>query len=45
MTSQMNERVWYGGITIDVGSLDRANALMELMQEKSGLSSSKFRVL
>jgi methionine-gamma-lyase len=36
MTSQMNEQYGYGGmLTIDVGSLDRANALMELMQERN----------
>lgn len=32
----MNEKYGYGGmLTIDVGSLDKANALMELMQEKN----------
>ncbi|BAO55811.1 aminotransferase class I/II-fold pyridoxal phosphate-dependent enzyme [Nonlabens marinus] len=36
MTSQMNKQYGYGGmLTIDVGSLDRANALMELMQERN----------
>lgn len=34
--SMMNEEYGFGGIlTIDVGSLDKANALMELMQEKN----------
>lgn len=32
----MNDKYGYGGmLTIDVGSLDRANALMELMQERN----------
>ncbi len=32
----MNEKYGYGGmLTIDVGSLDNANALMELMQERN----------
>jgi methionine-gamma-lyase len=32
----MNEKYGYGGmLTVDVGSLDKANALMELMQEKN----------
>jgi methionine-gamma-lyase len=36
ITSQMNKQYGYGGmLTIDVGSLDRANALMELMQERN----------
>ena len=35
-TSMMNEKYGYGGmLTIDVGSLEKANALMELMQEKN----------
>jgi methionine-gamma-lyase len=35
-TSMMNEKYGYGGmLTIDVGSLDKANALMELMQERN----------
>jgi len=34
--SMMNEKYGYGGmLTIDVGSLDKANALMELMQERN----------
>lgn len=34
--SQMNEEYGFGGIlTVDVGSLDRANELMELMQEEN----------
>ena len=34
--SMMNEKYGYGGmLTIDVGSLDKANALMEMMQEKN----------
>lgn len=34
--SMMNEEYGFGGmLTIDVGSLDRANALMELMQERN----------
>lgn len=34
--SMMNPEYGYGGMmTIDVGSLDRANALMELMQERN----------
>jgi len=34
--SMMNEKYGFGGmLTIDVGSLDKANALMELMQEKN----------
>ncbi|WP_439153243.1 aminotransferase class I/II-fold pyridoxal phosphate-dependent enzyme [Winogradskyella sp.] len=34
--SIMNEKYGFGGMmTIDVGSLDRANALMELMQEQN----------
>jgi len=34
--SMMNEEYGFGGmLTIDVGSLDKANALMELMQEKN----------
>ncbi|WP_400079292.1 aminotransferase class I/II-fold pyridoxal phosphate-dependent enzyme [Winogradskyella sp. R77965] len=34
--SMMNEKYGYGGMmTIDVGSLDKANALMELMQERN----------
>ncbi|GGW22530.1 aminotransferase class I/II-fold pyridoxal phosphate-dependent enzyme [Arenibacter certesii] len=36
MTQQFNPEYGYGGLlTIDVGSLDKANALMELMQEKN----------
>ncbi|WP_108425631.1 aminotransferase class I/II-fold pyridoxal phosphate-dependent enzyme [Flagellimonas amoyensis] len=35
MKAQMNHEYGYGGmLTMDVGSVDRANALMELMQEK-----------
>ena len=35
-TEMMNEEYGYGGmLTIDAGSLDKANALMELMQEKN----------
>ncbi|UPS91219.1 aminotransferase class I/II-fold pyridoxal phosphate-dependent enzyme [Bizionia sp. M204] len=34
--SMMNEKYGYGGmLTADVGSLEKANALMELMQEKN----------
>jgi len=34
--SMMNDKYGFGGmLTIDVGSLDNANALMELMQEKN----------
>jgi len=34
--SMMNEKYGYGGmLTIDVGSLDKANALMEMMQHKN----------
>lgn len=34
--SMMNEKYGFGGmLTIDVGSLDRANALMELMQKRN----------
>ncbi|WP_339614096.1 aminotransferase class I/II-fold pyridoxal phosphate-dependent enzyme [uncultured Winogradskyella sp.] len=34
--SMMNEKYGFGGMmTIDVGSLDKANALMELMQERN----------
>ena len=34
--SMMNAKYGYGGmLTIDVGSLDKANALMELMQERN----------
>jgi len=34
--NQMNEEYGYGGLmTLDVGSLDRANALMEMMQERN----------
>jgi len=34
--SMMNEEYGYGGmLTIDAGSLDKANELMELMQEKN----------
>ena len=34
--SMMNEKYGFGGmLTIDVGTLDKANALMELMQEKN----------
>lgn len=34
--SMMNEKYGFGGmLTIDVGALDKANALMELMQEKN----------
>ncbi|MDX1365495.1 MAG: aminotransferase class I/II-fold pyridoxal phosphate-dependent enzyme [Arenibacter latericius] len=36
MTKQFNPEYGYGGLlTIDVGSIDKANALMELMQEKN----------
>ncbi|MEB8345267.1 aminotransferase class I/II-fold pyridoxal phosphate-dependent enzyme [Flavobacteriaceae bacterium KMM 6898] len=36
MKDQMTEEYGFGGImTLDVGSLDKANALMELMQEKN----------
>ena len=35
-SSMMNEEYGYGGmLTIDVGSLDKANELMELMQNKN----------
>ncbi|REG86035.1 aminotransferase class I/II-fold pyridoxal phosphate-dependent enzyme [Winogradskyella sediminis] len=35
-TSMMNNKYGYGGmLTIDVGSLNKANALMELMQERN----------
>jgi methionine-gamma-lyase len=35
-TDMMNEEYGYGGIlTIDIGSLDKANELMELMQERN----------
>ncbi|WP_452224611.1 aminotransferase class I/II-fold pyridoxal phosphate-dependent enzyme [Lacinutrix chionoecetis] len=35
-SSMMNEKYGFGGmLTIDVGSLDKANTLMELMQEKN----------
>jgi methionine-gamma-lyase len=35
-TSMMNEEYGFGGmLTIDVGSLDKANELMELMQERN----------
>ncbi|EGV44880.1 aminotransferase class I/II-fold pyridoxal phosphate-dependent enzyme [Bizionia argentinensis JUB59] len=34
--SMMNEKYGFGGmLTVDVGSLEKANALMELMQEKN----------
>jgi len=34
--SMMNEKYGFGGMmTVDVGSLDKANALMELMQERN----------
>jgi len=34
--SMMNEKYGYGGmLTIDVGALDKANALMELMQDRN----------
>ncbi|WP_299110897.1 aminotransferase class I/II-fold pyridoxal phosphate-dependent enzyme [uncultured Winogradskyella sp.] len=34
--SMMNEKYGYGGmLTVDVGSIDKANALMELMQERN----------
>ena len=34
--SMMNDKYGYGGmLTVDVGSLDKANALMELMQERN----------
>ncbi|WP_055443388.1 aminotransferase class I/II-fold pyridoxal phosphate-dependent enzyme [Lacinutrix himadriensis] len=34
--SMMNDKYGFGGmLTIDVGSIDKANALMELMQEKN----------
>ncbi|MBC3846156.1 aminotransferase class I/II-fold pyridoxal phosphate-dependent enzyme [Winogradskyella echinorum] len=34
--SMMNDKYGYGGmLTIDVGSLDKANSLMELMQERN----------
>ncbi len=36
MKKQMNQEYGYGGLmTLDVGSLENANALMELMQEKA----------
>ncbi len=36
MKKQMNQEYGYGGLmTVDVGSLENANALMELMQEKA----------
>ena len=36
MKAQMNAAYGFGGLmTLDVGSLDKANALMELMQEKN----------
>ena len=36
MSQQMNANYGYGGImTLDVGSLDKANALMELMQKEN----------
>ena len=36
MKSMMNEEYGFGGmLTLDVGSLDKANELMELMQEKN----------
>ncbi|MDT0555036.1 aminotransferase class I/II-fold pyridoxal phosphate-dependent enzyme [Patiriisocius hiemis] len=36
MKSQMNPQYGFGGmLTIDVGSLDKANTLMELMQERN----------
>ncbi|MBU2928867.1 aminotransferase class I/II-fold pyridoxal phosphate-dependent enzyme [Winogradskyella psychrotolerans] len=35
-TSMMNDKYGFGGmLTIDVGTLDKANALMELMQERN----------
>ncbi|MFD1064284.1 aminotransferase class I/II-fold pyridoxal phosphate-dependent enzyme [Winogradskyella litorisediminis] len=35
-TSMMNDKYGYGGmLTIDVGSLDKANSLMELMQDRN----------
>ncbi|WP_116039964.1 aminotransferase class I/II-fold pyridoxal phosphate-dependent enzyme [Seonamhaeicola aphaedonensis] len=35
-TNQMNKEYGYGGmLTIDVGALDKANKLMEMMQEKN----------
>lgn len=35
-SSMMNEKYGFGGMmTIDIGSLDKANALMELMQERN----------
>ncbi|MDX1444612.1 aminotransferase class I/II-fold pyridoxal phosphate-dependent enzyme [Lishizhenia sp.] len=35
-TSMMNEEYGYGGmLTVDAGSLEKANALMELMQERN----------
>jgi methionine-gamma-lyase len=35
-TSMMNQEYGYGGmLTVDAGSLEKANALMELMQEKN----------
>ena len=45
--SMMNTEYGFGGmLTIDVGRLENANALMELMQErKLRLSSRKFRLL
>lgn len=36
ITAMMNEEYGYGGmLTIDVGSMDKANELMELMQERN----------
>ena len=45
--SMMNEKYGFGGMmTIDVGSLDKANSLMELMQKNNlRLLSCKFRIL
>ena len=36
MIGQMNHEYGFGGLlTLDVGSLDKANALMELMQKRN----------
>ena len=44
--TMINQRIRFGGMmTIDVGSLDKTNALMELIQERNRLLSSKFRIL
>ena len=45
--SQMNEEFGFGGmLTLDAGSLEKANALMELMQERNlGYLAVSFRIL